>query len=166
MTLSRLPNQPTTQLMAHDVRDIVATILHGLQNSLDAASIRFEIDVPDGLDVPRSEQIFTQAVDQLIRYAMRRCDHDGELLVSARIRGDQIDFEVADSGASISSRVNADETENSPSTCMPIEFERARRLIASIGGNCQATNCPQGGVAWTINIPHPVADDRRNIFGT
>jgi K+-sensing histidine kinase KdpD len=149
-----LPSQSESPKHAPDVRDIVSTIVRSLQTSPEAAAIRFEMDVPQGLDAPRPEKVFTQAVDQLIRYAIKRCDGDGELLVSARVRRNQIDFEVADTGAPLLSTAHNDSEQLTHSNFLPREFESARRLIASIGGKCQAANCPQGGVAWTINLPH------------
>jgi hypothetical protein len=131
-----------------DVRQTVATIIECLNRPLEASSIRLEVDIEDGIDVPNSERSFVRAIDQLIRFAMLRCEHEGELLVSARVCQDRIDFEVADSGAPLDQWDRAE-----PMKAYPFEVERARRLVALLGGKVTAVNCPQGGVAWTISLP-------------
>jgi K+-sensing histidine kinase KdpD len=131
-----------------DVRKTVSTIIECLNRPMQASSIRLELDIEEGLDLPASERSFARAIDQLIRFAMHRCEHDGELLVSARVRQDRIDFEVADSGAPIANSGPVEKMQSYPN-----EIERARRLVALLGGQVSAVNCPQGGVAWTITLP-------------
>lgn len=122
--------------------------------------LRIEIDVPEGhglhADPAALRRILGILVDQAVEAATRACDLRGappvcEVVVTSIDAADAIEIEVADSGPGLPVRsgargVAADDAGPEATAVVPL----AERL----GGTLHATNCPEGGTARTLRLPH------------
>jgi K+-sensing histidine kinase KdpD len=115
--------------------------------------------------------VIRRALEPLIRRAIesaaqpdatREAPVVAEVIVTTVDVGDAIEIEVADTGPAISDRVRKWLNENSGGSyhanVVPegagLALAAVRSVVARIGGTIRATNCPEGGVAITLRLPH------------
>jgi signal transduction histidine kinase len=139
-----------------EVRPLVNDVLEALSSRLESQTIRAEIDVPPAHVTWADGEMLRRCVLGLTLHALEAMPAGGELYVTSHVGPQGFELEIADSGRADSECIRA-AMESTPSSLSKIhggEVALAHRLAAAHGGEITARNCPDGGTARTIRIPH------------
>ncbi|MFM7292437.1 MAG: ATP-binding protein [Planctomycetia bacterium] len=134
-----------------------------LKTTLDVSQAHEQAVLADATVVRR-------ALEPLVRRALESASqHDAnsempafaEVVVTTVDLGDAIEIEVADSGPALPRHVqtwlNEKTGRSYHANVVPegagLALAAVRAVIARIGGDMHATNCPEGGVAITLRLP-------------
>ena len=134
---------------------------------------------PFTVDLDVAEEHFVQADPALIRRvfaallanAMDASDRDTsvrevprlrEIVVTSVASADAIEIEVADSGPGLPARVKARlfdrQSTTAPDAAGPdlsgAWLAEVRTIVERLGGTLHAADCPDGGAAFTLRLPH------------
>lgn len=136
---------------------LVHEICDSLAPQLSAQGIRIEFDIAPGFIVNADPDMLRRAVLNLVLNAVDAMPRGGELVVTGTADGDAIELEIADSGPGITRRdarrlFEPFFTTKQGGTGLGLAI--VERIAALHGGHVSACNCPQGGAAFTIRIPH------------
>ena len=146
------------------VAELVEDVVSGVERQLEARGIRTEVDVPADLVCHADRRWLGRALQNLVLNAIDAMDGGGELSVTACSSPSGIEIEVADSGPGLDPEVLARLGEpflTTKRTGTGLGLALAARVAEAHGGRLLAVNCPQGGAALTIQIPHPVPGTER-----
>lgn len=138
------------------VRDLIDEVCQSLEPQFRAQAIEVEIDAPPTMLVSADREMLRRAMINLLLNALDAMARGGELVITAiRSRG-AFELEIADSGAGLpeETRRRAFEpfyTTKSGGTGLGLSI--VERVMAAHGGSVTATNCPEGGAAFTLRIP-------------
>ena len=131
-----------------------------MESRLSAQAIQTVIDIPVSQTVTAERELLRRAVRNLVLNAVEAMP-DGGLLTAISAAGVQtIELEIADSGPALS-----DEERQQAFTLLPSAqrggtgwgLAVVHRIAELHGGHVSVTNCPDGGVAFTLQIPRTVA---------
>jgi signal transduction histidine kinase len=140
-----------------EVRPLVNEVLEALSSKLESQTIRAEIDVPPAHIAWADSEMLRRCVLGLTLHALEAMPAGGELYVTSHIGPTGFELEIADSGRADSECIRAAAPESAASNSSKVnggEVALAHRLAAAHGGEITARNCPDGGTARTIRIPH------------
>jgi signal transduction histidine kinase len=140
-----------------EVRPLVHEVLEALSSRLESQTIRAEIDVPPAHIAWADGEMLRRCVLGLTLHALEAMPSGGELYVTSHVGPRGFELEIADSGRADSECIRAAAMETAASTSSKVhggEVALAHRLAAAHGGEITARNCPDGGTARTIRIPH------------
>jgi signal transduction histidine kinase len=104
--------------------------------------------------------LIRRAVENLIINAMEAMPQGGSLVATSAAEPHAVELEIADTGPAMSDAERHDVFD-----LMPAEQRGSsgwglavvRRIAEMHGGRVSAANCPDGGVAFTLHVPSPVA---------
>jgi signal transduction histidine kinase len=138
------------------VRDLIDEVCESLAPQLRAQLIDTEIDVPSTMLASADREMLRRALINLLLNAVDAMARGGELVITAYRSAGALELEVADSGAGLpdETRRRAFEpffTTKSGGTGLGLAI--VERVMAAHGGSVTASNCPQGGAAFTLRIP-------------
>jgi signal transduction histidine kinase len=142
------------------VRELVEEVVAALASRLAAPTIEVFLDVPASHRITGGRELLRRAVENLVINAIEAMPDGGSLVVTSAAEPQAIELEIADTGPTMSDAERQDAFE-----LMPAE-QRGNtgwglalvRRIAEIHGGCvSVANCPEGGVAFTLRVPSPVA---------
>jgi len=168
-----MPLQPTHSRPAFgdrdgSLRDAIAALVADCCRDLrdrGLPDVSVTIDIPVGRSMPAADASVRRLLEPLLRRAIEsaaRADGSGdaplirELVVTGIDAGTAIEIEVADSGTPLSPAVRswlAGDDDTMPEDA-GLALAAVRAGAARIGGTVRALNCPEGGVAVTLRIPH------------
>jgi signal transduction histidine kinase len=96
-----------------------------------------------------------QAIYNLTVNALDAMPTGGELVVTSYSGPGAVELEIADSGTGLSdeARTRAFEPFFSTKNGSGLGLSVVRRLLSALGGDVAATNCPEGGAAFTLRFP-------------
>jgi signal transduction histidine kinase len=154
-TTEREPNRKMFPL-AKLIDDVYAA----LAPQFAAQSIRVVTDVPSDQTVTADQDMLRRAVLNLTLNALDAMPQGGSLVVTSARCGDAVEIEVGDSGPGLSEQVILRAFEPFFTTkCggTGLGLAIVYRIAEAHGGSVTAMNCPEGGAAFTIRIPQPVA---------
>lgn len=136
--------------------DLLAEVCDSLAPQLTAQGIRMEIDARRDIVARADRSMLRRALLNLILNAMDAMTGGGTLTVTACSVADGLDIEVADSGPGLAdgARLRVFEpffTTKSDGTGLGLAI--VQRIAEVHGGYASASNCPEGGAAFTIHLP-------------
>lgn len=138
------------------VRELVEEVCQSLAPQLEAQSIELEADVAPATQLSADREMIRRALLNLILNALDAMPERGEIVITSVEGPRGFELEIADSGPGI-------EDEQLPHLFDPFYSTKAtgtglglsivQRVIESHGGRVTARNCPEGGAAFTLEIP-------------
>ncbi len=142
---------------AFDLHQFVVEICESLQPQFDAQQVRLELDIAAGMQMCADPEMLRRALLNLILNAVDAMPQGGELSITAFADSNGTDIEVADSGPGLTDDARRHLFEPFFSTKQGgtgLGLTIVERIAAAHGGKVEAQNCPQGGAALTVRIPH------------
>jgi signal transduction histidine kinase len=138
------------------VQDLVAEIFDALAPQLEAQGIDVSLDVPPNTVVTADRDMLRRAVLNLVLNAVDAMPQGGELVVTSYQGRGGFELEIADSGPGLApeqlERVfEPFYTTKASGTGLGLSI--VQRIAEAHGGRVTALNCPQGGAAFTIELP-------------
>jgi signal transduction histidine kinase len=113
--------------------------------------------VPPNTVVTADRDMLRRAVLNLVLNAVDAMPEGGELVVTSYFtRGGGFELEIADSGPGLSDdqiQKAFDPFYTTKSTGTGLGLSIVQRIAEAHGGRVTAINCPQGGAAFTIELP-------------
>lgn len=142
------------------VSELIEEISESLAPQFDAQAVAIELDVPPNTLLWADREMIRRAVLNLMLNALDVMPQGGELVVTACEGFEGFELEIADSGPGI-----RDEDEgrlfepfySTKETGTGLGLSVVAHVAESHGGSVIAENCPEGGAAFTIRIPRPMA---------
>ncbi|MCC6493274.1 MAG: sensor histidine kinase [Pirellulales bacterium] len=138
------------------VQDLIEEIFESLAPQLEAQGIELSIDVPPHTVVTADREMLRRAILNLALNAVDAMPQGGDLVVTSYERQGGLELEIADSGPGVPA-------ENLPRLFDPFFTTKAagtglglsivNRIVAAHGGQLTVSNCPEGGAAFTIELP-------------
>lgn len=140
-----------------NLRNLVNDILDALAPQLDAQEIEIEVDVPSALAVRADHDMLRRAVLNLVLNALDAMPDGGELIITGVDGLYGCELEVADNGPGLSDEALRRACEpfyTTKSTGTGLGLAIVQRTAEMHGGRFSVCNCPEGGAAFTLRIPH------------
>jgi len=138
------------------VGELVEEACAAFARELEANLIDAEIDVPPNTLVTADREMIRQMLNQLILNAVEVMPDGGELVITSYDCADGLELEIADSGPGLSDE-EKQQIFGQGRGKKHLSSEQGLALVYQIaeahGGSITATNCPEGGAAFTIKIP-------------
>jgi signal transduction histidine kinase len=138
------------------VRELVDEICEALGPQLDAQAIQVSADVPPDVVVSADREMIRRAVLNLVLNAIDVMQEGGQLVFTSFIGPQGFELEVGDSGPGLDqeqlSRI-FDPFFTTKSDGTGLGLAVVQRIAEVHGGQVTARNCPEGGAAFTIELP-------------
>ena len=118
---------------------------------------RIVLDVAEGHSIYADPTIVNRVLATLLDNAIEATATNGEVVITSVEYADAIEIEVADSGTGLSNNTKSRLFEPGFSTKPDgtgLALASARVLVEQLGGALDAINCPDGGTAFTLRVPH------------
>lgn len=138
------------------VCSLVEEVIESMEPQLDAQGVDVELDIPPNTVLDADREMIRRAVLNLVLNALDAMPHGGELVITSYDGPNAFELEVADSGPGL-------REEDKPRLFEPFYSTKATgtglglaivyRVAEAHGGTVVASNCPEGGAAFTIRIP-------------
>lgn len=138
------------------VRELVDEVCEALGPQLDAQAIRVSADVPPDIVVNADREMLRRAVLNLVLNSIDAMHEGGELVFTSFIGPQGFELEVGDSGPGLDEeqlRRVFDPFFTTKSDGTGLGLAIVHRIAEVHGGRVTARNCPEGGAAFTIEIP-------------
>ena len=145
---------------AFPLRQLVEEGCRSLASRLAAKAITTVIDVPADQMIVADRELLRKAVQNLVLGAITAMPNGGSLVVTSASFPNAVELEIADSGESLSDEelhhaFDPSSAEYRGTTGWALAA--VQKIAEAHGGNVTVANCPEGGVAFTLRIPKPVA---------
>jgi signal transduction histidine kinase len=145
-----------------DVRGIVTDVVEGLAPQFAAQKIECRLEIPSHTRLLADREMLRRAVLNLILNAVDAMPGGGELVVTSWAGPHGFELEVADSGEGLSEQTierlfEPFFTTKREGTGLGLAI--VQRIVEAHAGSVRATNCPEGGAAFTLCFP-PLAQER------
>lgn len=138
------------------VRDLVDEVCGAIGPQLDAQSISVLADIDPATRFNADREMFRRAMLNLILNSLDVMPEGGELVITS-IDGPQgFELEIADNGPGLSPEQLEhlfDPFYSTKATGTGLGLSIVQRIAEAHGGRVTAINCPEGGAAFTIQIP-------------
>ncbi|TWU00338.1 Sporulation kinase A [Botrimarina colliarenosi] len=144
------------------VGELVEEITQSLAPQFEAQDVQVEIDVPPATVLWADREMLRRAVLNLMLNALDVMPHGGDLVVTACEGLDGFELEIADSGPGIH---DGDEGRlfepffSTKETGTGLGLSVVAHVAEAHGGAVVAENCPEGGAAFTLRLPRPMAQE-------
>lgn len=138
------------------INDLVEEVCESLRPQLEAQGIEVDLDVPPNTLLAADREMLRRAVLNLVLNALDAMPQGGELVVTSFESPTGFELEIADSGPGLSQDDQKNVFEpfySTKSTGTGLGLSVVYQIAEAHGGNVTATNCPEGGAAFTIVIP-------------
>jgi signal transduction histidine kinase len=138
------------------VQDLMEEILDSLAPQFEAQGIDVDVDVPPHTVVTADREMLRRAILNLVLNAVDAMPQGGDLVVTSYERRGGLELEIADSGpglpeASLPRLFDPFFTTKATGTGLGLSI--VHRIVEAHGGRVTAVNCPEGGAAFTIELP-------------
>jgi signal transduction histidine kinase len=136
--------------------DLVEEIIDSLAPQLDAQGIDVSVDVPPNTVVHADREMLRRAVLNLVLNAVDAMPEGGDLVVTSYDGRGGFELEIADSGPGLTDdqvKRAFDPFYTTKDTGTGLGLSIVQRIAEAHGGRVTALNCPQGGAAFTIELP-------------
>ncbi|MEN0109156.1 MAG: ATP-binding protein [Planctomycetota bacterium] len=147
------------QSTAFVVNDLIEELRESLAPQLAAQSVELETDLPPASVLSADREMIRRAVLNLLLNALDAMPGGGELLVTGCQGVEGFELEVADSGPGLDD-VDYDRLFepffSTKETGIGLGLSVVAHVAEAHGGEVEATNCPQGGAAFTLRLPSPL----------
>ncbi|MBI2481510.1 MAG: HAMP domain-containing histidine kinase [Planctomycetia bacterium] len=138
------------------IGQLVEEVCDSLAPQLAAQDVALELDAPEGLAVFADRDMLRRALLNLILNSVEVMATGGTLAITCCESHDGVEIEVADSGPGLGDeRQRIFEpffTTKSGGTGLGLAI--VQRIAEAHEGRVWASNCPEGGAAFTIHLPH------------
>jgi signal transduction histidine kinase len=149
--------QRDPQLRLLDVSPLVDEVLQSLAPQLAAQGIRVELNMSSNHRIWADRDMFRRCVLNLALNAIDAMPEGGELVITSVITPAGFELEIADSGPGLRDDVRRRMFEpffTTKSSGTGLGLAIVGRIAEVHGGQIHACNCPEGGAAFTLQIPH------------
>jgi len=140
-----------------NLRKLVDDVLDALAPQLEAQGIEVTVDVPSGLAARADHDMLRRAVLNLALNALDAMPDGGELTITGVDGLYGCELEIADSGPGLSDEALRRACEpffTTKNTGTGLGLAIVQRMAEMHGGQVSVCNCPEGGAAFTLRIPH------------
>ncbi len=123
---------------------------------MEAQRIDVSIDVPPNTVVHADREMLRRAVLNLVLNAVDAMPEGGELVVTSYDGRGGFELEIADSGPGLNEeqvRRAFDPFFTTKAAGTGLGLSIVQRIAEAHGGRVTVMNCPQGGAAFTIELP-------------
>jgi signal transduction histidine kinase len=144
-----LRRQPRFQFL--DIRQLIDEIVSQLSEPLSSQNIAATLDVPRGLRVLADDRSLRTAVFELALNAVQSMPDGGDLVITAVQGPYGVELEIADSGPGLPDAASVLQSHRPISA--PDGMDSVREVLDSHGARLTAVNCPEGGAAFTLQLP-------------
>lgn len=141
-------------------RELVHEVCDALAPQLKAQGINVDIDVASSVWVYADREMLRRAVLNLALNSVDAMASGGELVITGFDGPRGFILEVADSGPGLNQQQLRNVFEpfyTTKSNGTGLGLAIVHRIAEAHGGRIAACNCPEGGAAFTIEIPHSVS---------
>lgn len=138
------------------LQDLVEEVVESLAPQFDAQGIAVEVDVPPYTVATADREMIRRALLNLVLNAVDVMPDGGDLVVTSYDGAKGLEIEVADSGPGIDPRQTTrlfDPFYTTKATGTGLGLAIVHRIVEAHGGRVTAVNCPDGGAAFTIQLP-------------
>jgi signal transduction histidine kinase len=135
---------------------LASDVCEGVRAQLAAQQVRVEFDLLDQAHAVGDEGMLRRAVLNLVLNALDAMPSGGTLWISAFQSQGALHLEVADSGPGLSDHARRHAFEpffTTKSSGTGLGLAIVDRIAQAHHGSVTATNCPEGGAAFTIHLP-------------
>jgi signal transduction histidine kinase len=142
------------------LRDLVEEVILSLGSRLAAQAIEVFLDVPSDHWITGQRELLRRALENMVLGAIDAMPEGGALVATSAAEPHAIELEIADSGPALSDQQRHEAFELMPAAQRGGAgwgLAVVRRVAELHGGRVMVANCPDGGVAFTLRIPRPVA---------
>ncbi len=142
------------------VEDLVREVTDSVAPQMDAQAVEVEIDVPPNTMLWADREMIRRAVLNLVLNALDVMPEGGELIVTGCEGEAGFELEIADSGPGLSEDRTSRLFEpfySTKETGTGLGLSVVAHAAEAHGGTVIGENCPQGGAAFTIRFPRPLA---------
>jgi signal transduction histidine kinase len=140
-----------------NVEQLVGEVLASLGPQLAAQGVETVIDVESGPFLFADREMLRRALLNLTLNAVDAMPGGGQLHITACEGSRGFELEVADTGDGLGDEARRRAFEpffSTKSHGTGLGLAIVERIAAAHGGECLAQNCPDGGAAFTLRIPH------------
>ena len=144
------------QWRAFPVRDLIDEVCGAVGPQLAAQKIRVETDVAPGMLLSANREMLRRAVMYLMLNALDVMQDGGELVITSFVDKSGFELEIADSGPGLDEEQLKHVFEpfyTTKSSGTGLGLAIVHRIAEAHGGRVTAVNCPEGGAAFTIELP-------------
>ncbi|BBO34020.1 sensor histidine kinase [Lacipirellula parvula] len=138
------------------LQDLVEEVLDSLAPQLDAQRIETSVDVPPNTLVTADREMMRRAILNLVLNSVDAMPRGGDLVVTSYLRRGGLELEIADSGPGLPEDNQGkifDPFFTTKATGTGLGLSIVNRIVEAHGGRVTAMNCPEGGAAFTIELP-------------
>ncbi len=138
------------------VRELVDEVCQAVGPQLAAQEIRVVADVAPTTTISADREMLRRAMLNLLLNSLDVMPEGGELVITSYQSPQGFELEVADSGPGFTQEQLEhlfDPFYSTKATGTGLGLSIVQRIAESHGGRVTATNCPEGGAAFTIEIP-------------
>jgi len=139
-----------------NVRELVDEVRASLSGQLTAQGIGTEMDVPRTQNLLADRTMLQRALTNLSLNALDAMPEGGTLVYTSYQGPYGLELEVADSGPGLDDQARKRAFEPFFTTkrgASGLGLAIVQRIAQVHGGDVVATNCPEGGAAFTLRIP-------------
>jgi two-component system sensor histidine kinase HydH len=139
-----------------NVRALVEEVHASVLPQLSAQGIATVLDVGEHVTVLADRAMLRRALVHLTLNALEAMPHGGELVVTSYSGPRGVELEIADSGAGLSAEARRRGFEpffTTKGASAGLGLAVVQRVLALHGGDVVASNCPEGGAAFTLRFP-------------
>ena len=143
------------------VCDLVDDVCEALGPQMEAQGIDVSIDVPPNTLVSADREMFRRALVNLVLNAIDAMPHGGEVVMTSFESDAGFELEVADSGPGLSEDTQRRAFEPFYTTKAGgtgLGLAIVSRIADVHAGQVDASNCPEGGAAFTLRVPYPAKE--------
>jgi len=136
--------------------DFINEVCDALGPQLEAQSIAVSVDVEFGCQIYADREMLRRAVLNLMLNALDVMSTGGEIVITAFVSANGLVLEVADDGPGLDQQQMTklfDPFYTTKSNGTGLGLAIVHRIAESHGGRITATNCPEGGAAFTLELP-------------
>jgi signal transduction histidine kinase len=138
------------------LQDLVNEIIDSLAPQLEAQAIEVDLDVPPHTVVTADREMMRRAILNLVLNAVDAMPRGGDLVVTSYERHGGLELEIADSGPGLKENELPrlfDPFYTTKASGTGLGLSIVHRIVEAHGGRVTAANCPEGGAAFTIELP-------------
>jgi signal transduction histidine kinase len=142
------------------LRQLVEEVTQSWESRFSCLAIEASIDIPAELMISADRKLLRRAVQHLMLNAVEAMPHGGSLVATSAVTHDAVELEIADTGPTLSDEARRNIFYSSAGGGRGeawYALEIVRRIAQLHNGSVTVANCPEGGAAFTLRIPRPIA---------
>ncbi len=139
-----------------DLKSLVDNVCDTFAETFAVQGIDVVLDVPQNLWVELDAILMCEALRKLIDNAAEAMPNGGVLTITSLIGRRGLEIEVADSGPGISEELHGKLFEplvSDKKDHAGLGLSLVREIVFAHQGTITATDCPEGGAAFTLSLP-------------